>query len=51
MFSFSTAQAEKISRKIFVKQICENIWWIRYLAGGFLVAVKFLKKKLQWWFF
>ena len=35
----------------FAENFCENIWWIRYLAGGFLVAVKFLKKKLQWWFF
>ena len=30
LFSFSTAQTEKNSQKKVVKQICENIWWIRY---------------------
>ena len=31
LFSFSTTQTEKNWWKKIVKQICEKIWWIRYL--------------------
>ena len=49
LFSFSTAQTEKNVWKKLVKQIGENIWWIRYRIRLFLCIFNRFSLPLVHW--